>query len=80
MSYPCLLFTEVSMEDATGTLSSSTHFKYNMGWIVVGGVLLNIGVNMLIMIVMTIRMAWRGISQRLKCVKKKESNEIQENS
>jgi hypothetical protein len=70
MSYPCLFFTDISIEDVSGSLTSPslTHFKYNMGWLVIGVVLLNIGVNMFIMFAITIRMAWRTLSRR-KCRK-----------
>jgi hypothetical protein len=46
MSYPCLLFTDIQINE----MASSSHFKYSMGWVVVGGVLLNISINMLIML------------------------------
>jgi hypothetical protein len=54
MTYPCMLFTNVSFEDAADTPFSSAYFKYNMGWIVVCGVLLNISVNMIMMLGITV--------------------------
>jgi hypothetical protein len=52
MSYPCLLFTEITIEEAS---ASSNKFKYDIGWVVVCGFLINVGVNMLIMIALNIR-------------------------
>jgi hypothetical protein len=76
MSYPCMLFTDVSFEDAAGAPFSSAYFKYNMGWIVVCGVLLNISVNMIIMLAMTVQVAWRGLIFRLKLMKKESMKSV----
>ena len=54
MSFPCLLFTDITVEDG-----QSVQFKYEMGWLVVGWVVFNVGVNMLVMIVMNVRMLYR---------------------
>ena len=84
MSYPCLMFTDISFEDASGSSSpssfaSSTKFKYDLGWFVVGGVLFNIGVNMLIMTALNLRMLYRAMS-RTSCLKKKEAEKNKESS
>ncbi len=67
MSYPCLLFTNISIDDP-----SIARFKYEMGWVVVGGVLFNVGVNMLIMIVLNVKMVRQALSRR--CSQKKKED------
>ena len=72
MSYPCLLFTKISIDDP-----SIARFKYEMGWVVVGGVLFNVGVNMLIMIVLNVKMVRQALSRRCS-QKKKEDQQLKE--
>ena len=72
MSYPCLLFTNISIDDP-----SIARFKYEMGWVVVGGVLFNVGVNMLIMIVLNVKMVRQALSRRCS-QKKKEDQQLKE--
>jgi len=48
-----------------------------MGWVVVGGVLFNVGVNMLIMIVLNVKMVRQAISRRCS-QKKKEDQQLKE--
>ena len=62
MCYPCLIFTDLTLSEAAG--SSPTHFKYNLGWLIVAGVITNIVVNMLIMLGLNIRMAYRALSRK----------------
>lgn len=72
MSYPCLLFTNISIDDP-----SIARFKYEMGWVVVSGVLFNVGVNMLVMIVLNVKMVRQALSRRCS-QKKKEDEQLKE--
>jgi hypothetical protein len=72
-TYPAMLFTDIS----PGELDTSTilRSKYDLGWLLVGAVLLNIGVNMLIMVGINLFMLWKAIKKLnqkyncLRCVK-----------
>ncbi len=66
MSYPCLIFTDITIDDP-----SSARFKYDMAWVVVGGLLFNVGVNILVMIVINFRLVRQALIRRY-CLKKKE--------
>jgi hypothetical protein len=60
-TYPALLYTDIYPGDLDSSQILMT--KYQIGWLLVGAVLLNIGVNMLIMIGINIHALWKVVKK-----------------